>query len=81
MRKATAISLAALGCALAMGLFAVLSTAQPSCNTYTNSTPTWIQGHGAVCAYTGPGCRECHGDGTTCVDSGIGRGCLDYPYW
>lgn len=64
-------------------LSATFLGAQPTCNYYYNSTPSWIQGYGAVCAYTGAGCRECYGagGGTVCVDAGGPGGCLDYPYY
>ncbi len=70
------------GIALLLALSASLLGAQPTCNFYSNSTPSWIQGYGAVCAYTGAGCRECVGmGGTVCVDAGGEGGCLDYPYY
>lgn len=50
-----------------------------TCNTYWNSKPTWFQDYGAVCAYTGTGCRECVGAGyTVCVDTPTYPVCLDY---
>lgn len=69
-----------LGLPALLLLSATFLGAQPTCNYYTNSTPTWIQGHGAVCAYTGAGCRECYGGGSTCVDGGGPGGCIEYPY-
>lgn len=52
-----------------------------SCNSYSNSKPTWIQDFGPVCAYSGSGCRECISGGgyTVCVDSTQHPVCTDYP--
>lgn len=51
-----------------------------SCNTYSNSEPSWVTGHGAVCAGSGSGCTECwDGGGTTCVDAQNGEVCKFYP--
>lgn len=82
MKNRARLALWQVGIVLLLVLSASLSGAQPTCNFYYNSTPTWIQGYGAVCAYTGGGCRECVGmGGTVCVDGGGAGGCLDYPYY
>ena len=54
--------------------------AEWGCTTYSNSEPSWVTGHGAVCAGTGSGCTECwDGAGTTCVDAENGEICKKYP--
>ena len=84
MKKRSLYRLVLLGLILAMAIAAsVLTAAGPeACNLYYNSSPTWIQGYGGICAGTGGSCRECYGPNgsPTCVEDGGGHGCIDYPY-
>lgn len=82
MRQRLWVLLASCGFVLIAVLAADFSGAEPTCYTYSNSRPSWIQGHGAVCAYTGGSCRECYQGGVTCVDNpdSGGGACLRYDY-
>lgn len=56
---------------LAVLCIGAASVVNAECNSYPNTTPTFVPGYGSVCGGYGYGCTECvDGDYNSCVTDG-----------